>query len=95
MIGFDLSIQRRTVLNNESFLESSRGALPSVPVHHFKSAVKVSYISGYVYLPFMVDGFLTHIYGDWKAPVKNVTVENCYAFKESVEYTPTVEKIKL
>lgn len=72
---FEISLQKRTIKDSLSHLDSSAGIFYA-PKIHFEKYEKVDFFNGFVYLPYKVDDFLTFMYGNWKEPQKNTSIEN-------------------
>lgn len=70
---FEISLQKRTIKDGLSHLDSSAGIFYA-PAIHFEKYEKVDFFGGFVYLPHKVDDFLTFMYGNYKEPKKNTSI---------------------
>lgn len=74
-IEFDISLQMRRHRNGKSELVSSAGIFDA-PSHHFKGSDKFSVFNSEFSIPKQSEDFLTFMYGDWKTPRKNMTMND-------------------
>lgn len=72
---FEISLQKRTIKDGLSHLDSSAGIFYA-PALHFEKYERVDFFDGFVYLPYKVDDFLTFMYGNYKEPKKDTSIEN-------------------
>lgn len=72
---FEISLQRRTIKDGLSQLDSSAGIFYA-PAIHFEKYEKVDFFGGFVYFPHKIDDFLTFMYGNYKEPKKNTSISS-------------------
>lgn len=71
----EISLQKRTERNGRSELDSSAGIFDA-PAVHFQAPQASEFFGYTVYLPDEVESFLTFMYGDWKNPKPNTSLQD-------------------
>ena len=72
---FEISLQKRTENKDKSELVSSAGMFDA-PAIHFHNPKQIDFYGYKVYLPNQAEDFLTFMYGDWKNPRPETTMQD-------------------
>lgn len=71
----EISLQKRTERHGRSELDSSAGIFDA-PAVHFRTPQPIKYCGYTVYLPDEVESFLTFMYGEWRSPQPNTSLQD-------------------